>query len=496
MKRIKILLLVALLVAFCAVFPNFVCSADIDEKLTINAVAPEFPPDSPLAEIVGQTWYIYLEGYIDKDAAKRLNAEIITRNIKDAFVFFNSNGGSLVAGMEIGRLIRKYGFSTFVGSRPERPMTQALPGECYSACVLAFIGGYYRYQEPGSKIGVHRFYSALPTDSAMDIAQILSAKITNYLLEMGVDVRLFDRMSKAGKDELYILDKDEARELRVTNEGKFAAKWSIEVLGQDGTLYLKGEQEAWYGIGKVLFSCSPDGQLIFGVIYEAGSNCHTIIDYTVRYSIRIDDEFIPLGKPIKPMIAQNGCLLSDFVLNKDHIIKLSTAKFIGWAAHPGNPDIYYGFKVDTKGNLEKINGFLKSCPNSAKLVFNSKLVPANGSTEIEMPKPDEDAITNSVHNYYELVQKKDVDGALGCYASEKRSQIKRSRLEAIAKDTEYYRIEKINVIAQGSEKVKTVTSLKQKKYNQPIEAWEVNIEFVKEDGQWKIWNNTGKKIFH
>ncbi len=122
---------------------------------------------------------------------------------------------------------------------------------------------------------------------------------------------------------------------------------------------------------------------------------------------------------------------------------------------------------------------------------NKSPVPAH--TGAELPKSDSDLIKASVRKYYELVQRKDVNRALGCYASERRLQIKRSQLDAVAKDTEYYLIENINVIAHGPERAKAVTSLKQKKYAQPIETWEVSLEFVKEAGQWRIWSTPGKK---
>ena len=329
--------------------------AENNEKLSIRSIAP----DMMLSTITGEDrWIIYLEGPIDEDAADIFLSEITLRNIKNGFVYINSPGGSLLSAMKIGRLIRKYGFSTYVGKEGSDKWRSS-PGECYSACVLAFIGGQFRYGKPGSKIGVHRFHSTLTTNDDMDIAQLMSATITNYLQEMGVDVGLFDRMSKAGKNELYLLNDNELKDLRVINGGQFPAKWTIEVF--EGSIYLKGEQKTWRGIGKALFVCGSKGQVLFMALYEAGGNAKKIVDTTGRYSIRFGDDFVPLGKPIEPLSIENGYVRATFMLSPDHIRRLSTATSVGWAAHPQNPELFYGFIIESKGSMEKIKGFIKSC---------------------------------------------------------------------------------------------------------------------------------------
>jgi hypothetical protein len=56
-------------------------------------------------------------------------------SLSSAFVAFNSDGGSLLAGLRIGEAIRRKGFSTIVpdGRR------------CASACALAWLGGVERF---------------------------------------------------------------------------------------------------------------------------------------------------------------------------------------------------------------------------------------------------------------------------------------------------------------------------------------------------------------
>lgn len=355
LRNVKILVFLGIGAVVISYIASNLAYAESIEKLSIRSISP----DLIVSTITGDNkWTIYLEGPIDENAADRFLSEISLRGIKNGLVFINSPGGNLLSAMKLGSLIKKYGYSTFVGKEGLNKWSP-LPGQCYSACVLAFIGGQFRYRVPESKIGVHRFSRTTTTNDDMDIAQVMSATIASYLQEMSVDVGLFDRMSKAGKNELYLLNDNELKDLRVINDGRLPAKWTIEVV--DGMIYLKGEQKTWHGIGKVLFNCAGKDQVLFTALYYAGSNAEKIVETTGRYSIRFGDGFVPLGKPIYPLSIENGFVRATFVLSPDHIGKVLTANSVGWAAHPQNPELFYGFIIDSNGSKKKIKGFIKSC---------------------------------------------------------------------------------------------------------------------------------------
>src|ERR1700692_435640 len=65
-----------------------------------------------------------------------------------ATVAFRSDGGSLLAGIRIGMLIRVRNFTTVV---PEG-------AQCASACAVAWLGGAHRFLGMGSKVGFHAAY--------------------------------------------------------------------------------------------------------------------------------------------------------------------------------------------------------------------------------------------------------------------------------------------------------------------------------------------------
>jgi spore coat polysaccharide biosynthesis protein SpsF (cytidylyltransferase family) len=73
--------------------------------------------------------------------------------------------------------------------------------------------------------------------------------------------------------------------------------------------------------------------------------------------------------------------------------------------------------------------------------------------------------------------------------------MKKSRIAAVAKDTEYYKIENVSVAFAGEvNKAKAITSLLHKKYGMKPESWEITLEFTKEAGEWKICATPGHKI--
>ena len=344
----------AAMLVFCAGRSGFATSDD-------DPLAMEFvPPDAsrPVGRAASERWAIYLNGRIDDRAAERFREELTRREIRSASVYLNSRGGDLSQGMELGALIRERGFSTNVGSQNDRGAL-ALAGECYSACVLAFIGGNYRFCGSQSRIGVHRFSALSPTGSDLDTAQIVSAAIVNYIRLMDVDVGLFDRMSRAGKDEMLVLAKADLERLRVINNGRQAAEWTIESL--NGTSHLKGSQQTWLGEGEIRFSCNQ-GQVVFHPMFDAGDNAEAVRDSVKQHLIRFGDRYVPLADPLQPVSIQDGRVSAEFVLNREQIDRLRATSSVGYAARLGYPNVFAGFSVDTQGPAgEKINSFLRSC---------------------------------------------------------------------------------------------------------------------------------------
>jgi hypothetical protein len=143
----------------------------------------------------------------------------------DITVFFNSSGGLVQPGIELGELIRRYHLITYVGgpyeetpaSGPSPKLVQLLDhGECFSACIYAFAGGVTRiYREPGV-IGVHQFPS-VDKDHGESYGQSLMVGLGRYLEKMGVDRGVLDLGASIPAEKIKTVTVAEARRWRLDN---------------------------------------------------------------------------------------------------------------------------------------------------------------------------------------------------------------------------------------------------------------------------------------
>ena len=147
-------------------------------------------PPEKLVVIFGNAAFVFVDGEIQEQTPQQFEDFVLKNNVAaNSVVYFNSPGGNLMAGIKLGRIIRKYGLNTGVAQQPKVGDSKSRfpSGECYSACTLSFMGGVFRYLDDRSVFGVHRFYSNTTSVQDSDIAQIVSAEEINYLHEMGID---------------------------------------------------------------------------------------------------------------------------------------------------------------------------------------------------------------------------------------------------------------------------------------------------------------------
>jgi hypothetical protein len=192
--------------------PRSVTPAVAPAILQIVAVAPEHAGHST----TGSTWRLYLDGFIDNDAATRLAAVIDRERIGAAIVYFNSPGGKLVAAMAVGRVVRSHGFSTVVGVRTT-DVRRPGAGTCFSACPFAFAGGVQRSMLSGSEVGVHLAANSVPVPDEAAFQQRVWQDAAAYLESMGVAVELLALMSQASHAVIRPLTPQEAVRLRLVN---------------------------------------------------------------------------------------------------------------------------------------------------------------------------------------------------------------------------------------------------------------------------------------
>jgi hypothetical protein len=299
------------------------------------------------------TALVYLDGAIDGGAPDRLS-DALERIEGKIAVWLNSPGGNLFAGMQLGRIIRKHGASTHIVD-----YRTLLPGECYSACSLAFLGGVYRFNDNGARYGVHRQSLAGSTAGARDLAPDLTAAIRSYVRHMGIDARVLDLWMKAAPDEMYLLSPQQAKDLGVVNDGRLPPEWSITK--SPGGAMLQGQQAAADGSGTVYLSCD-NKQTVLHSVYETGGRGERITPQGWSHSVTID------GAGEFPLEAhgvsdKDGFVRSTFVLPANLVRLARGARQIGHHMTPssgGSPSIGYRVDIDDK-SAPRVRNFLGDC---------------------------------------------------------------------------------------------------------------------------------------
>jgi hypothetical protein len=120
-----------------------------------------------------------------------------------ALVVFNSAGGNLVAGIEIGKTIRLKSFATVV-----------LDGlRCASSCAFAWLGGSPRFMERGARIGFHAAY--VETGGQAAESGVGNALLGSYLTQIGLSEHAVIYITQAGPLQMTWLTLADAKQIGI-----------------------------------------------------------------------------------------------------------------------------------------------------------------------------------------------------------------------------------------------------------------------------------------
>jgi len=142
------------------------------------------------------TALVMVEGDLELGDIEAFRSKVAS--LSKATVAFRSDGGSLLAGIRIGMMIRVKNFITVV---PDQ-------AQCASACAVAWLGGVRRVMGTGSKVGFHAAYiqkAGTTTESGPGNA-VLGA----YLDQIGLPEDAIVYITQAAPSSMKWLTMDEA----------------------------------------------------------------------------------------------------------------------------------------------------------------------------------------------------------------------------------------------------------------------------------------------
>jgi hypothetical protein len=159
-----------------------------------------------LSPASGDTTLVFVEGDFAFGDFEQFRKKVST--ISKAVVAFQSDGGSVVAGIEIGRFIRLRNFVTVVGDGMR----------CASACALAWLGGSRRLMGIDARIGFHAAYNA---DSGQETG-VGNALVGAYLSQIGLPDRAVVYVTQAPPNSMTWLTISEAQQVGI-DVGQFVS---------------------------------------------------------------------------------------------------------------------------------------------------------------------------------------------------------------------------------------------------------------------------------
>jgi hypothetical protein len=276
----------------------------------------------------GCSEWIAAEGKFDLDAPLRLRRLLAGLGGRRPPIYFHSVGGTVVAGMAVGRLIREHHLEVSVGytipsgcdhDRPFEKSCEAIKQSgreleaeldptqtvCNSSCVWALVGGSVRLVPPGAALGIHdvgldQAVRPPPGISLDKLKEAIHARLRQYLRDMGIDEALLTATLAIPFERARFLERDELVRFGIDRREHGETGWQLvnkpaPVL-RTGFFARAASQEQRYESGYMSLGCAgPSVLLILAYQHIAPAPAGPAPRPTVRMGV----ELPPIELPIR-----------------------------------------------------------------------------------------------------------------------------------------------------------------------------------------------------
>lgn len=209
-----------------------------------NAAGPmrfEWRREGP-AQMCGAACRIWISatGYVTSETPREFEAFARNSDVGGAVLVLDSDGGSVLGTLALGRAIRGFDMVTTVGrTRTLPPATDGVryaalapDSHCELMCAFLLLAGSRRYVPPQAQVLVHQIWLGKKRKTALELsysAEELNVvqrdigRLALYTVEMGGDIELLERALQVPPWEpLYRLSAAEVDRMRLsTVEGLF-----------------------------------------------------------------------------------------------------------------------------------------------------------------------------------------------------------------------------------------------------------------------------------
>ena len=219
----------------CAVAPTFAGSPTPPDESASAPMRFEWRHEGP-AQACGTDCRVWItaSGYITADTPRDFEAFAKDPNARGAVLVLDSDGGSVLGTLALGRTIRNLDMVTTVGKTTPLPLTAdgdrratlSPHGNCESMCAFLLLAGARRYVPPQAHVLVHQIWLGKKRKQAQDlnysaeelnIVQRDIGRLAQFTIEMGGAGELLETALRIPPWEpLYRLSADELQRMRLS----------------------------------------------------------------------------------------------------------------------------------------------------------------------------------------------------------------------------------------------------------------------------------------
>jgi hypothetical protein len=182
-----------------------------------------------------QTW-ISATGAITADSGRDFELFAKGHDLSNATLVLDSDGGSVLGAIALGREIRRLALATTVGrivdlstTEHDAPRATLSPhGDCESMCAFVLLGGVHRVVPPDARVMVHQIWlgdrredPTAANYSAEDLVLVQHdiGRLAQYTAEMGASIDLLDLALRIPPWEpMHAMTRDELRRTRLATD--------------------------------------------------------------------------------------------------------------------------------------------------------------------------------------------------------------------------------------------------------------------------------------
>jgi hypothetical protein len=300
---------------------------------------------------------VYLYGPIDIDAPHRFEGLMKSGKIPTGSdIYLNSPGGSVDAGLALGRLFRQGSMVTHLGTPrlPKRSGTLSVnkAAICEGACAYAYLGGLYRWAAGGGdRIG-------FPIYATQSIPESINA----YLKEMGIDSAVLTAASSTGAaDPTLWPNADQMIAKGLANNGRRDLVATYKYV--QGAPYLELKQDDRNGEHKITFLCKPGGAELTTYDTIGTVRARQTVARAVHSYFEINQQETLPQQAGATAVDQSVVLQRIYPL--DQLQRVASAQAMGaWVRD--RTGIRYGFAFEVSGVRKVLNDFYSACSMTAQ----------------------------------------------------------------------------------------------------------------------------------